>query len=133
MTRPDHAIQHRRGSLSRDRIIEAAMTMVDRDGSDGLSMRRLAAELGVEAMSLYNHVAGRDDILDAVAEGVLAGLAMPLDPALPWADRVRATGEAFRSAAATHPGSFRLVLTRQLGLGDGLRPTILGLHVLADA
>ena len=58
--------------LSREKVLDAAIALADRDGIESLSMRRLGQELGVEAMSLYNHVANKDDILDGIVEIVLA-------------------------------------------------------------
>ena len=53
--------------LSREKVLDAAVALADRDGIESLSMRRLGQELGVEAMSLYNHVANKEDILDGIA------------------------------------------------------------------
>ena len=55
-----------RSPLTRDRVIEAALALADEGGFDALSMRKLADELGVKAMSLYNHVANKDDVLDGI-------------------------------------------------------------------
>ena len=54
--------------LSRDRVLRAAIKLADQEGIDSLSMRRLGLALGVEAMSLYNHVAGKDDLLDGLVD-----------------------------------------------------------------
>jgi AcrR family transcriptional regulator len=61
-----------RKPLSRDRVLQAAVDLADRDGIDALTMRNLAADLGVEAMSLYHHVANKEAILDGVVEVVVA-------------------------------------------------------------
>jgi len=79
-----------RERLTREKVLDAAMALASVDGLDGLSMRRLARTLGVEAMSLYNHVANKTDLLDGIAERVFAQVE-PADPAMPWAQRVRAT------------------------------------------
>jgi AcrR family transcriptional regulator len=63
--------------LSRDRVLQAAIRIADEDGIDALSMRRLARELGVEAMSLYNHVANKDEILSGIVEIVANEVEMP--------------------------------------------------------
>ena len=57
-----------RATLTRERVIEEAMAMADELGVDALSMRTLGQRLGVEAMSLYNHVANKDDVLDAILD-----------------------------------------------------------------
>lgn len=63
------------GRLSRELIIETALGQIDRSGPQGLSMRSLAQELGVEAMSLYRYVHGREDLLEGVIARLLGGLA----------------------------------------------------------
>ena len=62
----------RREPLSRDRIVEAAMAAADRDGLDGLSMRRLGQQLGVDPMALYRHVRDKEDLLAGIREAVIA-------------------------------------------------------------
>jgi AcrR family transcriptional regulator len=62
----------RRAPLNRDRVLRAAISLVDQDGIESLSMRKLGQALGVEAMSLYNHVASKDEILDGIADRVLS-------------------------------------------------------------
>src|SRR5579859_2856148 len=76
--------------LSTAAIVAAAIGLLDRDGADALTMRRLGAELGVEAMSLYRHVAGRRALLDAIADGLAAEIE-PHDGSGDWADALRAT------------------------------------------
>ncbi|PRY39010.1 TetR/AcrR family transcriptional regulator [Umezawaea tangerina] len=92
----------RREPLTRDRILAAALALVDEEGLPGLSMRRLAKVLGVEAMALYNHVANKTEILDGLAEHVFAEIERA-DPALPWAERVRATVMGTYRALRRHP------------------------------
>jgi len=122
-----------RPALSRERVIDAALTLVDREGLESLSMRRLGQQLGVEAMSLYNHVSGKADILDGLAEAVLARLDVHLDPAVSWQDKIRALARSFRTAATSHPGAFTLVSARQLGSASGLRPIEAELLILHEA
>jgi AcrR family transcriptional regulator len=102
----------RRLGLTRDKVIAAAVTMIDREGPDSFSLRRLATELGVEAMSLYNHVPNKEALLDGVAEALLAEVDFSGTKSGTWQDRVRAHAAAFRAAALRHPKSFPLVLTR---------------------
>ena len=66
-----------RTPLTRDRITEAALRLMDAEGLDAVSMRRVAREVGVEAMSLYNHVRDKDDLLNAVIERVMRGVPVP--------------------------------------------------------
>ena len=67
----------RRAPLSRDRVLRAALVLADAGGIDSMSMRKLGEELGVEAMSLYNHVANKDDILDGIVDLVFSEIALP--------------------------------------------------------
>ncbi|ONI81666.1 hypothetical protein ALI144C_20475 [Actinosynnema sp. ALI-1.44] len=92
----------RRDPLNREKVLDAALELAAAEGLSGLSMRKLAKALGVEAMALYNHVANKNDILKGLAERVLASVAEP-DPALPWAERVRATAISLHRALNRHP------------------------------
>lgn len=91
-----------RAPLNREKILDAALILAGEQGLGGLSMRRLAKSLGVEAMSLYNHVSNKADILDGLAERVFAGVERP-DPALPWPERVRAIALSMYRALSRHP------------------------------
>src|SRR5919197_155923 len=95
-------------TLTRDRIVRAATDLIERQGADALSMRRVAAELGVAVMSLYNHVPSKDALLDAVAERILAGMNVPSDPAMHWTERARSLVRAFRQVAHDFPRSVTL-------------------------
>ncbi len=70
-----HAL--RRAGLSRERVLGAAVTLADESGLDGLSMRKLASSLGVEAMSLYNHISNKDHLLDGMVDVVFAEIDAP--------------------------------------------------------
>ncbi|MDI5965904.1 TetR/AcrR family transcriptional regulator C-terminal domain-containing protein [Streptantibioticus silvisoli] len=102
----------RRLGLTRQKVIAAAVTVIERDGLDAFSLRRLADELDVETMSLYNHVPNKEALLDGVAELLLAGIDLSAGGTGSWQDRVRANANAFRAAAKRHPRAFQLVLTR---------------------
>ncbi|MEV4168175.1 TetR/AcrR family transcriptional regulator C-terminal domain-containing protein [Nonomuraea sp. NPDC049709] len=92
----------RREPLNREKVLDAALGLADEEGLDGLSMRRLAKSLGVEAMSLYNHVANKADLLDGIAERVFAQVERP-DPELPWQEQVRAVALSTYRAFSRHP------------------------------
>lgn len=66
-----------RTPLTRERVLRAAIDLADREGLDALSMRKLAKAVGVEAMSLYNHVANKDDLLDGIIDLVVAEIYVP--------------------------------------------------------
>ena len=103
-----------REPLTRDRIFTAALTLVDRDGADALTMRRLAAELHVEAMSLYHHIRDREDLLDGLAE-VMVSSGLPGGPfAGAWPDLLLAFASGIRDTAHRHSAAFRLVGLRPL-------------------
>ena len=101
-----------REQLSRAKVLDAALRLVDEHGLDGLSMRKLAAVLGVEAMSLYNHVANKSDLLDGVAGRVFESIPLP-DPALPWDERLRALGINAHVAFGSHPVVVRALAANQ--------------------
>ncbi|MFF0628120.1 TetR/AcrR family transcriptional regulator C-terminal domain-containing protein [Streptomyces sp. NPDC004296] len=102
----------RRLGLTRQKVIAAAVAMIDRDGADAFSLRKLAVELDVENMSLYSHVPNKDALLDGVAETLLAEVDFPQNDTDSWQERIRAHAAAFRAEAQRHPKAFPLVLTR---------------------
>ncbi len=101
--------------LSCDRIIDAAVRYVDHDCLGGLSMRRLGAELGVEAMSLYRYFPSKAALLDAVVCRMLADVVLP-GPAGggAWEAAVRAYARSFRAVCAAHPRLLPLLATMGL-------------------
>jgi len=111
----------RPAKLSRDSIVAAALALLDREGAEALTMRRLGGELGVEAMSLYRHVADRSALLDALATR-LATEIEPFPGEEDWADALRTFAGELRSLARRHPAAFALVGTRVLGTPSELRP-----------
>ncbi|MFC0863455.1 TetR/AcrR family transcriptional regulator C-terminal domain-containing protein [Sphaerimonospora cavernae] len=119
--------------LSRDRIVTAAIAVIEREGADAVSMRRIAAELGVGVMSLYNHVPNKSALLDAVAETVLSQIEFTDDPAAHWTQRVRMQARAFRQIAHHYPRCTMVVVSRQLRSTAGLLPVERALATLRDA
>ncbi|MGH3090620.1 MAG: TetR/AcrR family transcriptional regulator C-terminal domain-containing protein [Rubrobacteraceae bacterium] len=109
----------RRKGLSRARVLGAAVAFVDREGLEALSMRKLGAELGVEAMSLYNHVPNKDALLDGMVEVVLKELEIPTGDE-GWEERVREGYRRFRGLAKSHPRVFPLLVNRPPRSPDGL-------------
>jgi len=100
-----------RAPLNRERIIGAAVKLADQHGADELSMRKLGAELGVEAMSLYNHVANKDEILDGMIDHVFTTIPLP-DPKEDWRVSVRTTGLAAMEQFTAHPWVVSLLMQR---------------------
>ncbi|WP_157245844.1 TetR/AcrR family transcriptional regulator [Nonomuraea typhae] len=119
--------------LSRKRIVAAAIGLIEREGADAISMRRIAAELGVGVMSLYNHVPNKDALLSEVAESVLSEIEFTDDPGADWTERVRIQARAFRQIARHYPRSTMLVVSRQLHSTAGLLPVERALATLRSA
>jgi AcrR family transcriptional regulator len=132
----------------------ACVELIERDGADAVSMRRVAAELGAAPMSLYNHVPNKAALLDAVAEHIMSEMDLDLggddttsddtesddtesttegtgEPA--WTDQARALARNFRAVARRYPRSVLLVITRQPRSTVGLRPVELALGVVRRA
>jgi AcrR family transcriptional regulator len=118
--------------LDRDVIVRAALDSIDRHGAQGLTMRGLALDLGVEAMSLYRYVAGREDLLEAVVALLLEGLS-DLDEQLgqTWQGYLQGLAHAVRRIAVEHPAAFPLVATRHPA-APWLRPPLRSLELVDD-
>ncbi|MGY1745964.1 TetR/AcrR family transcriptional regulator [Blastococcus sp. SYSU D00695] len=105
-----------RAPLDRRRILGAAVEFIDRHGLGALTMRRLGAALGVEAMALYRYVPGREQLLDGVVESVLDELYgdpdVHLQAAHGWQDYLQRLAHGVRRIALAHPEVFPLVATR---------------------
>ena len=102
--------------LSRDRILRAALELADTSGVEALTMRRLGDELGFEAMSLYRHVASKQDLLDGMLDLVLAEWQLPDEEGY-WAEGVRTSAGSVHDALRRHPWAARLLMT-----GSHIRP-----------
>jgi AcrR family transcriptional regulator len=88
--------------LNRDRVIAAAIALADTAGMDGLSMRRLGEVLGVEAMSIYNHVANKDDLINGMADAVFGEIELP-SHSDDWKTAIRTRSASFRDVLVRHP------------------------------
>lgn len=108
----------KRRPLNRERILQAAVNFVDREGLEALSMRKLGADLGVEAMSLYNHVPSKGALLDGMVEVLLRGMEVPPESE-DWETRVREAYRRFRRLAHEHPNVFQLLIVRPPDTMDG--------------
>ncbi len=109
------------GGLSREGILREALALVDEEGLEAVSMRKLARRLGVDPMSLYNHVDGKDALLDGVAEVLLAAIPAPV-PGGDLRETMSGLAHGFRDAMLDHPRAAPLVLTRQLASMTALAP-----------
>jgi len=94
--------------------VDAAVALVDREGLEALTMPRLAEDLGVDTMSLYRHIAGKDDLLDAIAAQLVAGVEVPGGDPDDWEGRVVGYVRSLRAQALRHPALVRLLADRGL-------------------
>jgi AcrR family transcriptional regulator len=99
------------GADRREQILEAALAIADEQGLAAVTMRAVAAKIGLTAMALYPHVTSKDDLLDGLVGRLLAELSRP-DPAQPWRDRLRALGRSARELAHRHPAVVPLLFAR---------------------
>ncbi len=122
----------RRTPLTRERVLQAAITLADEGGLEALSMRKLAQELGVEAMSLYNHVANKDDIVNGIIELVASEIEPPAD-GVDWKTAIRQSSISAHEALSRHSWAATIWMSaggispRRLGYADAI------LRVLREA
>lgn len=121
----------RRSPLSRERVLQAAIRLADEGGIEALTMRKLARELGVEAMSLYNHVADKEDILNGLCEVVMSEFRFPEDDP-DWEVVARRGANAWRQLLKAHPNVIQLFAERHKPMVsvDALRPMEFALATL---
>jgi TetR/AcrR family transcriptional regulator, tetracycline repressor protein len=122
--------QQTRGRLSRQRVLQTALAVVDRSGADALTMRSLADELGVAAMSLYNHVRGRDDLLDGLSEVLVDRIGAQPPGGEPPREALSRFAHGIRAVATAHPAAFQLVGMRPLRTRAALVPVETALAAL---
>ncbi|AEV83532.1 Tetracycline repressor protein class H [Actinoplanes sp. SE50] len=119
---PDRRSGEKAG-LSRAKVLDAALDYIDAHGLPALSMRKLGARLGVEAMSLYRHVPNKDALLDGLVDRVLetafGSLGEPTSG--DWPDWLREFAHALRKTLIAHPGVLPLAATRPVNSPDALR------------
>jgi AcrR family transcriptional regulator len=109
------------GKITRELVLATAVELIDRDGADALSMRRLAAALDRDPMILYRHAPSKAALLDGVVETVLAQLLVdPTDP--DWTAQLRVVARDYRALALAHPHVVPLLVTRPLATPLALRP-----------
>ncbi|MEV2268712.1 TetR/AcrR family transcriptional regulator [Nonomuraea africana] len=122
------AVNARRGTpLTLQEILGAALRLIDAGGVESLSMRKLAAELDVNPMSLYHHVANKTELVRQLCLNVAPLLQLPPDDGAPWPDQLRALAHAYRRLTREHPWLWRYVQShpeviehRESGLWDVL-------------
>lgn len=122
-----------RPTLSRERIAQAALDVVDRDGLGALTMRRLGSELGVEGMSLYFYFPSKDEILDEVVDLLLRSIDLPPADGRRWEDVARDLFKNVRTHLLEHPNTVQLFATRLADSVEALAPIELSLRSLREA
>jgi AcrR family transcriptional regulator len=98
-------------TLSRERVLSAAVAFADENGIASLSMRKLGEAVGVEAMSLYNHLANKEELLDGMVDLVFAEIDLP-EGGTDWKTQMRERAESARQALRRHPWAINLMSTR---------------------
>jgi len=117
--------QRKRGTaertpLSRDHVVRAAVGIADRDGIQALSMRRLGEEVGVEAMSLYNHVRNKEEVLDGMIDDVFSQIELTTN-GVEWRTAMRGRAVSARQALLRHPWAIGLMESRSRAGSNTLR------------
>jgi AcrR family transcriptional regulator len=127
------AAESDRGRLSREAIVATAVRLIETEGEAAASMRRISAELGVAAMSLYNHVPNKAALLDGVGEYVRAQIQLPTDPGLSWDQQARELMRAFRAVVESYPRCIELMMARAPSSLVGLEPLEYALEMAEQA
>jgi TetR/AcrR family tetracycline transcriptional repressor len=101
-----------RPQLSREEVVRAALAIVDREGLEGFSMRKLGRELGVDPMAVYYYFPNKAAVLDGIVDAVNGEVALPQDRDAPWKTRLRDASHAYRRALRAHPHALPVMSTR---------------------
>lgn len=112
--------RHQRHPLTRERVLQAALVLADRDGLESLSMRKLGQQLGVEAMSLYNHVANKDDIIRGIFDLVVSGIELPPE-GVDWKTAIRQSTVSAHLTLRSHPWACGLIMVPNMTSEGRLR------------
>ncbi|SES87844.1 MULTISPECIES: TetR/AcrR family transcriptional regulator [Marinobacter] len=112
---PRTSPRQRRQPLSPERIYRAALALIEENGADDLSMRKLAGALGVDAMSLYHHVENKQALLQGVFQTVQEELVLPEPMPADWKEALRQLGQGFHQLAQRYPRVFPPMITSPWG------------------
>ena len=112
MAKMKSSTRKRRPPLDRERILRAAIALADKDGLEGLSMRKLGQSLGVEAMSLYNHVANKEEMLDGIADVLFGAVHIPATTDA-WIEPMRQRAISVHEMLVRHPWAIGLLESRK--------------------
>jgi TetR/AcrR family tetracycline transcriptional repressor len=119
------------GTLTRQRVLEEALALLDRDGLEVLTMRQLADHLRVTPMALYNHVNSKKDLLKSIAEHVAAQIDFDCNEPN-WRDRIRSCFRRLRQACLAHPSAIRLMESVAVAPSAAFRPMEITLATLDE-
>ena len=121
-----------RTHLSREQVVRAALAIVDREGLDGFSMRKLGAELGVDPMAAYYYFPNKAAVLDGIADAVQAECPAPPGDDAPWDNRLRGMIRAWRRVLRAHPRALPVLSTHPVWSESGLRQWEAAAQILYD-
>jgi AcrR family transcriptional regulator len=120
--------------LTRATLTEAALRIVDGDGLDALSMRRLGSELRVDPMAAYRHIPHKEALLDEVVEAVMSEIhPEAVDASLPWQDQLRSLARSYLATLRAHPNTAPLIAQRSLRTAGSLRVVEKALRIMTEA
>ena len=122
-----------RSRLSKTAVVDRGLALADASGLDGLTIRRLAQDLGVTPMALYWHFRSKDELLLALADRVWSEIDLDLDPAQPWPGQLRGLLESLVRVLRAHPAASQLLLETEKQSEPFLRATEVALGVLRGA
>jgi TetR/AcrR family tetracycline transcriptional repressor len=122
-----------RARLSKAAVVERALKLADADGLEALTIRRLAADLGVTPMALYWHFRSKEDLLDGLAEAIWGEIEVVVDPALSWSEQFRGGLESLVSVLRAHPSAARLLIDHEAKNEAATQVTEAALEVLRSA
>lgn len=128
------ATTEERTRLSRETVVDGALALIDAEGLEGLTIRRLAARLGVTPMALYWHFKNKEQLLDGVADRLWSLVDTEVDTSLPWPERVRALMNSMVEVLRAHPQAASLLVTTQPEAAEHCFATMeAALAIFADA
>ena len=125
--------EERRGRLNRAVVLSAALDLIDRDGLEELSMRRLAAHLAVSPMALYNHVPHKEALLEGVVDRILGEIDLSVIALDDWGEVLKSGFRSFRATLLRHPNAVPLLQSKIVVTPDSLRPVEVSLATLQKA
>jgi AcrR family transcriptional regulator len=118
---------------SREAIVACAIAILEKEPRAGISLNRIAREIEIAPMAIYNYFANRDELLQAVTERMMAGLVFNADPAAPWQDKVSAWAETVRAHFQRYPHLIHLLTWEGHASTAWLKHALLITELLADA